>query len=136
VCERGRDRNDSEKAFMTERPKASGQWLRDLCSKTSGKVRVHLSCEHLVTLPVEVLVGNYPSFVSSEMLGISDSLASDLTEFQSWWQAHTSFSGDEEEPDMDTQTERVERRQWAQSGKVLLDRLQWELGEDCEVYWI
>lgn len=119
---------------MTDTHEGSGQWLREVRSETAGKVRVHLSCEHLVTFPVEVFVGGHPGFVGPDMLGISDSLARDLIDFQTWWQAHTSFSGDED--GSESPAERVEWAKWHDSGEILLHRLQQELGEDYEVAWV
>ena len=113
-----------------------GQWLRDVRDRSSGPVRVQLSCDFTVGFPVEVFVDGHPGYVGPEMLGISDGLATDLTEFQRWWEAHSSFDDDLEDEDQESPAEKAEWRRWQEDGASLVERLKTELGPGFEVDWV
>jgi hypothetical protein len=127
---------------MNHQPSAEpGQWLRDVKSMTAGKVPVRLSPDYLVGFPVEVVVSGHPGYVGPSMLGISAALARDLEAFQEGWEERFPFDGDDDDDDdyEDVDPNTVDDPSWTtweQSGWRLVERLQAELGPDCEVTWI
>jgi hypothetical protein len=138
-------------------PKEGTRWLDGVSAGPSGKVRVRLSPDDLVDLPVEVeevdgpafnaavsFVGLQPrevggifAYVSPEMLGISTSLAEELRSFQRWWEQHSDpFDDDEEDNVEDNAVEGDPAwEQWHATGWDLVERLQAELGSRYEVSW-
>jgi hypothetical protein len=138
-------------------PRQGACWLDGVIAGPSGKVRVHLSEDFLVDLPVEVeevdgpafraavaFVGLQPEdvdgifgYVDPEMLGISASLAEDLRDFQRWWEEHSDLDDDEEQDDEedDVVEEDPAWAQWRATGWQLVERLRVELGPRYEVTW-
>lgn len=109
-----------------------GEWLHDVAPGSSGRVRVHLSPDWLVELPVEVVDAGQPGYLEAEMLGISDGLARDLVAFQAWWEEHTGLD-DVVEGEIDANPDWAA---WDREGWDLVVRLQTELGPRYEVVWI
>jgi hypothetical protein len=74
------------------------------------------------------------------MLGISAGPARDLEAFQEGWEERFPFDRDDDDDDYDEvdadTAEDPSWTAWEQSGWRLVDRLQAELGPDCEVGWI
>jgi hypothetical protein len=111
-----------------------GQWLREVRSETTKRVRVRLSPDLSVGIPVEVVVNGQPGYVDGHMLGISASLTRDLEDFQEWWEQH-SWDDDEQDDDDEAAPEDPAWASWRQQGSRLVERLQAELGDDYYVTW-
>ena len=141
---------------MGERSGDPGAWLRAVAPGSLGKVRVRLSVDMCVDLPVEVEVVSGPMFrecvafagleledvdgifgyVGPEMLGISRSLAEDLRAFQRWWEEHGDPLGDASDQELDAMEQEPEWLRWEATGWQLLERLRRELGPRYDVQWL
>jgi hypothetical protein len=127
------DSTDADDDPAPERVAASrpGQWLREVRSETTRRVRVRLSPDFAVGFPVEVVVNGQAGYVDGDMLGISASLTHDLEDFQERWERHAW--DDDELDDDDDGPDDPECATWLQQGSRLVERLQAELGNDYYV---
>lgn len=108
----------------------SGEWLRQVQSKTAGQVRVRLSPEVLVEFPVEVFLGHGLGYVTGRMLGIRPELEADLIQWLRWWQERVGL-GDVDDEEVDD--EAADWSHWNQAGDRLCQRLKEELGPEFHV---
>jgi hypothetical protein len=56
-------------------------------------VRVHLSCDHLVDVPIESDLDGHLAYVDPENLGLSDALVQDLRAYQRSWEEQADEDG-------------------------------------------
>jgi len=94
-------------------------------------VQVHLSCDHLVDVPIESdLYGRF-GYIDPADLGLSEALVQELRDYQRRWEETPEVPSDDED-DVDSDAEGEQQAEalgptddWT---KALLERLRTELG--------
>ncbi len=103
-------------------------WVQELLQEGPDSVRVQLSPDVGVDLPVEVYARTGPGYVSAQALGLSVGLEGDLLRWQRWYEGHVDTSQEPME-----QGSADEWADWRHQGDSLVQRLQEELGPGFEV---
>ena len=103
--------------------------IRDLLAGIKGPVRVQLSSEVGVELPVEVFDERGPGYVGPGTLGLSRELVHGLVPWHRWWEDHVDWCGSEEAAGTDE-----EWREWSEEVDRLLARLREQLGPAFQVH--
>ena len=98
----------------------------------SRVVQVHLSCDHLVDIPIETDLYGQLGYVDPSDLGLSDALVQDLRDYQRRWE-ETPEDPTDDDADFDGDQQDEAPRQMDDWTKILLQRLSAELGPGYDV---